>query len=240
MSSIFPPSREYLDVPKNYPPSRPLRAEGNLSYLEFIRLLDSLWTSVIGYREDGVTPRVPIRASGTSLSDPDYPCILYSLEMRKPYSNEAKPKIREIVNKENNQNEAVITIAQRFENYVRFTATDQVPPAGALRVEEIIEAFEDFILEATPVLKQCGLSDIFYYQRRIDAQDSRVNFAIVRRSITYMVITEKILQKDVWRMNNLLINARTYLQDNQTSHATPSYEGIDISIEDQYSNQDSP
>lgn len=225
------PDREGLNVPNSQPPNRPLRADGSLSYLEFIRLVNKLWSDAIGTREDGVTPRVPIYATGTALNDPDYPCILYTLEARKPFENEPKPRIREIINEENR---SVLITAQRFENYIRFTALDRVPPAGAHRVEEIIEAFEDFMLEHTPIFKRCGLSDMFYMQRRTDDMDDRDSFSIVKRSVSYLIITEKIFQSDVWQMREVLINARTYIANNQIEQATPSYEGVSIEIDDQF------
>lgn len=63
-----------------------LRAEGNLSYLDFIRLVKKLWNDS--------HPDIPIYATGTE-KFPTYPCIVYGLELRKTMNNEPKPKYRE-------------------------------------------------------------------------------------------------------------------------------------------------
>lgn len=226
-----PPTRQFLQVPADHPPANMLRARGNLDYLGFIRLVQQLWLEATGTREDG-TARIPLRATGTDLNDPDYPCILYSLELRKPFTNEAKPKIREILDLTSTHK--MIVSAQRFENIVQFSVVDSVASSGAQRVEEIIEAFEDFMMQYTPIFKEVGLSDIFYAQRRTDRTEERSGFSVVRRSITYLVITEKVLAKEVWRLNDILVSARTYLVDNQPQQATPSYEGLSYEIEDQF------
>lgn len=231
-----PPSRDILQVPESIPPNRPLRAAGNLSFLEFIRLLEHLWNNAMGYRADGVTPTVPLRASGTALADADYPCIVYSIDLRKPHANEAKPRIREILTGDDGWSgeKALMVYAQRFENYVRFTAIDKVQQTGAHRAEELIEAFEDFLMAQTPILKKCGVSEMFYYQRRRDQEQIRDDFSVVQRSLTYLVVTEKIFHQDVWYLEQILIKAQTFLANNQPEAATPSYEGISVEINDQF------
>lgn len=228
------PDRENLSVPPVIPPNRPLRADRNLSYLEFIKLVNLLWNEVIGVREDGVTPKVPIHATGTALSDPDYPCIVYSLQRREPFTNEAKPKFKEVIN--DTDDKAIIISSQRFENYIRFTVYDRQTPFGPVRAEEIIEAFEDFMIECTAIFKRLGLSDFFYLRRVADDTASRENFDVVSRAVEYYVVIEKIIHKDAWRMRNVLINAATYINDNNFGvAATPSYENIDLNIQDQFS-----
>lgn len=195
-----------------------LRAAGNLSYLDFIRLLNKLWSDSIGFREDGVTLRVPFQATNTALSDPDYPLIVYSLEMRRPFPQEPKPKHREIINDNGNP---IIIRGQRFENLVKFAVLDRVAPSGAERAEEILDTFEDFMLQMTPIFKELGISDLFYARRTADGVGSRLGTDVVERSVIYQVVTEKIILIDTWKLNAILISARIFLEDNQP-HATPN------------------
>ena len=213
-------------------PDRPLRARGNLSYLDFIRLLGKVWVDSIGVRPDGVTPRVPFQATDTALSDPDYPLITYSLQMRKPLSNEPKAKVREMV--EDTGGHKIQIKGQRFENYVKFSVLDRVFPDGVMNAEEILDIFETFMEQMTPLFKELGLSDIFYGRRDIDMEKSRPGTDVVERSVVYIVITEKVTRIDVWKLEQILVSARTFLVKNQIPEAPgPDLSGIITTLDDQ-------
>lgn len=175
-----------------------LVSTGNLQYLDFIRVVQKLWIDT--------HPDIPFFAS-TGEEFATYPVITYRLQYRNPV-NENKPRVRETIATAPNQ-PAIINKGMRFNNFVTFTVYTQNNPQQA---EAIIEEFEDFMVFATPIVKQLGLSDIFYARREPDQSDQRPGgITRVERSITYNAITEKILQLNVDKINNYVFTIRQYL-----------------------------
>lgn len=175
-----------------------LRAKGNLSYLDFLRLLEALWKEA--------HPDIPLYATGTD-DFPTYPCVVYSLEMRRPFQTEPKARTREEI-RTNPDEDQIIIYAQRFDNIVAFKAYSRDNPQ---EVEEIIESFEDFMVEYTPVFKQLGLSDISYAQRLPDGGEPRAGRHVIHRTVAYKVVTEKITQSSSWKLRKIVIDAQKYL-----------------------------
>lgn len=191
-----------------------LRAQGNLSYLDFIRLLVELWTEA--------NPQIPMYATGTMMETVGYPVMLYKLEMRRPFENEPKAKQREKYRTPSGEDEITV-FGQRFNNSIVFTVYTQDDPQAA---EEIIEMFEDFMIEYIPIFKQLGLSDIFYGQRLPDAQESRSGRFVITRAIAYRVITEKLVKSSAWKLQKALVAAQKFFAD-----ATPVFDADDPSLE---------
>ena len=103
----------------------PLRASGSMRYLDFIRSVKNLW-------EEG-HPDVPIfPTQGKNFAR--YPCIVYSLQMRKTHQVEPKARIRDTL--EDDDGQLYKITAQRFDNVVLFTAITENEP-------ELCETFRD-------------------------------------------------------------------------------------------------
>lgn len=171
-----------------------MRLRGNLSYLQFIRLVEALW--------EEAHPDIPFRPTGSNLTAV-YPSIMYALELRKPHPSEPKMRAREELKDEEGQ--AYIINAQRFQNIVSFTVMTETEPVLA---EEILEAFEDFMIEWTPVYKELGVSEFAYGRRIADTGASRPGEGVVRRAVTYMVTTEKIILSPVDLLQSISIEVR--------------------------------
>lgn len=189
--------------------SQHLRAKAGMGYLDFIRLVQYLWVRS--------HPDIPLVAT-TTKAYPHYPVITYRLEWRKPFENELKPRIRETIPTANGE-PAIQILGQRFQNIITFTCFDQVDPHLA---EEIIEEFENFMIEHTVIFKELGASEFVYAHRQQDTADQRENFTIVERSISYMLTTEKIILVDYDKLEKVLIDARVFMANPYWSDATPS------------------
>lgn len=190
--------------------SHHLRAEGNLQYLDFIRLVEEMWKQS--------HPGIPFSAMGGQ-QHAKYPCIVYSLKLRKTMEQEPKPR-REREQIFDTDNRRIIISSQRFQNIIAFTAISENDPRLA---EELIEAFEDFMFEYIPVFKRLGLSDIFYSRRLADSDENRNSEDICKRTVTYLIITEKVFQTDVEKINEIAINIRRYFeQEEELEQATPN------------------
>lgn len=199
-------------------PERHLRAKGNLSYIDFVLLVKRIWENA--HSVNG-TPTVPVLPSGNG--DPAvYPCILYSLDLRRAHPEEPKMKIREIID---DNGESYVVSGQRFQNVVRFTSITESDPDLAT---EIIEAFEDFMMEYTPVLKELGASELVYSRRYSDSEENRSGSGVVKRSVAYLLTTEKLRRNKYEKLDEISIQARTWLEE---AHLYP-YFGQRVSSSD--------
>lgn len=235
--------------------SEPLQAEGNLTYLEFIAAVKALWeqsfpkypikpsssgeNSFTWYNPDKVDPTTGETIGGW---DPTEAIITYSLELRKTHTVEPKPKMRYTYSKDK------ITIyGQRFQNIIAFTA---VAPVGkrmgrdetsiyddqdnAYLVESLIESFEDFMLEYTPVFKRIGASELVYSRRLSDSEVNRSSNDVHKRTVTYMLTTEKLFGAEISNIEKIAIDLRTYMavEPELLQPATPNYQNTEINIVD--------
>ncbi len=222
-----------------------LQSDGNLSYLEFISAVKSLW-------EEG-HPNYPIKA--TSSADNAFTwfnpttkeyestdaIIVYSLELRKAHSVEPKPRMRQITN------DNVYVYGQRFQNIVGFTAMSPVGKRygsnsevicddqdNSYLVESLIEAFEDFMLEYTPIFKKIGASELVYSRRLSDSEVNRDSKDIHKRSVTYMLTTERVFAAQANTIEKIAIDVRQFMAYEQEAlmPATPNYQNITINLID--------
>jgi hypothetical protein len=103
-------------------------------------------------------------------------------------------------------------------------------------VESLIEAFEDFMLEYTPVLKKIGASELVYSRRLSDSEVNRDNKDVHKRTVTYMLTTEKTYAAKTSTIDKIAIDLRSYMsyESNLLQQATPNYKDITIQVNDLY------
>lgn len=233
----------------------PLQADGNLSYLQFIAAVKSLWEQSY--------PRYPIKPSASNDAaftwyNPDAVdpatgetigmwertdgLIVYSLELRKAHSVEPKPRMRYSYPKDK-----VVIYGQKFQNVVSFTAVTHISSSydgdsstmggdqdNAYLADSLIEAFEDFMLEYTPVFKRLGASELVYARRLSDTDLERNSRDLHKRTVTYMLTTEKLYGAEVDNIEKVAIDVRTYMAVEQEllQNATPNYTNVELNIID--------
>jgi hypothetical protein len=220
----------------------PLQANGNLTYLEFLAVVKALW--------ENIHPEVPLKPDhGGAYAT--YPAVIYGLEIRKAHTTEPKPRNRPTV-----QNDRMV-FGQRFQNVVSFTIVTKADRAstastqddgkyvGAEVADALAEIFEDFMLEYTPVFKRLGASEFVYARRLADSTETRSNIDVCKRTITYMLTTEKLIQTSVSVIDKIAIDIRTAMsyeaglitspQEILANKATPDYSDTPVQIVDLYS-----
>lgn len=178
-------------------PKRPLRQAGNLSYLDFIRVIGEIWHEM--------HPEIPILAAGVP-TDGQYPCIVYSLGNRLAFKNENKPRLRERLVHHTDPSESLLIYGQKFINYIKFTVIDEVEPNGAQVAEELIEDFEDFMITYMDIFSKLGVNNLFYERRLPDDEESRIGEGVVKRSVVYQVILEKQIDVKVGNLESVWLN----------------------------------
>ena len=230
------PSGNRNDVNFDRAFGEPLQASGNLSYLEFVAVVKALWENA--YPDIKIKPT----QSGTYA---EYPVIVYGLELRKSHTSEPKPRTRT-----SQTNTNVVVFGQRFQNIVSFTVITEAN-AGAKQgssarysgpevADNIIEIFEDFMLEHTPVFKRLGASEFVYSRRLSDSEENRDSTDICKRTVTYMLTTEKLFAQNVDLIESIVVDVRRYMSyeksiwDEAHSNATPNFTGTELNIVDLY------
>lgn len=215
----------------------PLQANGNLSYLEFIAVVKALW--------ENAYPDVKLHPTSNG-QYAEYPVIVYGLEIRKTHSSEPKPRTR------NTQHyEDIMVFGQRFQNVVSFSVITRADAgtskselekrySGAQVADNLIEIFEDFMLEHTPVFKRLGVAELVYSRRLSDSEENRNNTDVVKRTVTYMLTTEKLIATSVEQIEKIAVDVRRYMSyeqniiDQYNNDATPSLENTEMNIIDLY------
>ncbi|MFZ4104991.1 hypothetical protein [Flavobacterium sp.] len=200
-----------------------LKADGNLTYLGFIEIVRLLWESSY--------PDIPIIATfGGKFAS--YPCIAYGLELKRAHNSEPKPRYRDKGIDENGK--YYFIEGQRFQNVVSFTVMtesdagrlsgDPRQYVGAEVADRIIEIFEDFMLEYTPVFKKLGASELVYARRVSDTEINLNQTDVVKRTVTYLLTTEKIHVSSVEKIENMVIDIRQWISyEKNLVDATPSF-----------------
>lgn len=238
---------------------------GNLSYLEFISLVKKMWeesypaipilplsinreTSVT-YKDNGGTDvtsgDLSSAPSSTYVGLDEFPAIIgYHLELRKAHTTEPKPRMRQNV-----LSNTVTIYGQRFQNIVGFTVMSKVGTFqgsngtttrddldAAVLCDQVIEAFEDFMLEYTSIFKAAGASELVYSRRLSDSEINREGKDVHKRTVTYMLTTEKTFAMSNRRIDKIVVDARTWMayekQLLRDQLATPNYQGTTGNIID--------
>lgn len=224
-----------INVDRRFGP--PLQANGNLTYLEFISVVKALWENA--YPDIKILPT----ANGQYA---EYPVIVYGIEIKKAHTSEPKPRTR------NTQAyNDIMVFGQRFQNVVSFTILTKADAgtssseiekrySGAQVADNLIEIFEDFMLEHTPVFKRLGAAEFVYSRRLSDSEINRENTDIIKRTVTYMLTTEKLIATTVEKIEKVVVDVRRYMAYEQSiieeyfNAATPSLDGTEMNIIDLY------
>jgi len=221
------------DVLTNRAYGDPLQAAGNLTYIEFMALVKALW--------ENSYPNIPIEPdSGGKVAS--YPIITYNLELKRTHTAEPKPRTRFMP-----RDADEIIYGQRFQNIVSFNIytranTADVPGdenpgySGAEAADRIVEVFEDFMLEHTPVFKRLGASEFTYSRRMADTRSTRNTIDVCKRTVTYMLTTEKLISTTVGRIEKIIVDVRNYMatEPANTLRSTPNYDGTEVNLVDLY------
>lgn len=184
------------------------QAKGNISYLQFIDVVDNLWRS--GHPEIQFGP-----FGAHKIFNPEYGYIIYTLEDKKPRANHPKPRLYEVINDELDPSKKIAVFIENFNAIVKFTAIHK----DARVCEELVEQFEDFIIEITPILKMIGLENIYYVRRMADSHETRYGDDVSTRAVAYQIGIQKILTTDLSILQGVLIQAQAVI----AGDATPSY-----------------
>jgi hypothetical protein len=101
-------------------------------------------------------------------------------------------------------------------------------------VESLIETFEDFMMEFTPIFKKIGASELVYSRRFADSEVNRESKDIHKRTVTYMLTTEKTFAAKAETIEQIAIDLRTAMayEPELLTPATPNYQDISINIID--------
>jgi hypothetical protein len=120
---------------------------------------------------------------------------------------------------------------QRFQNVVSFTVIvqadagkiegDTVRYVGAEVADRIMERFEDFMLEYTPVFKKLGASEFVYARRVSDTETNMDQTDVIKRTVLYLLTTEKISVSAVDIIDKIVYDVRQYIA---SQPATPTYD----------------
>lgn len=234
---------------------------GALTYLEFIALVKKLWEESypnipifpLGVNKETAYTYFDTNNSNSGLDQlspspsnsglDEYPAIIgYSLELRKTHSIEPKPRMRQ-----NILSNSVTIYGQKFQNIISFSVMSKVGVFqgqdstttrddldASVLCDQIIEAFEDFMLEYTPIFKAAGASELVYSRRLSDSEMSRENKDLHKRVVTYMLTTEKTFAIKNEIISKIAIDVRTWMayEKELLVQATPNYKDIEINIVD--------
>lgn len=210
---------------------------GALSYLQFINLVKKVWEESY--------PTIPILPLGVNLdtySDNTF-AIVYALELRKAHTTEPKPRMRQHVS----HNQYTI-YGQKFQNIISFSVMAKIGnlqgenPSSvkddvdvAVMCDQIIEAFEEFMLEYTPIFKAAGASELVYSRRLSDSEINREGKDIHKKTVTYMLTTEKNFAIRNERIEKICLDIRTWMayESSIVNHgSTPNFEDVNVNIID--------
>lgn len=230
---------------------------GALNYLEFVQIVKKMWEEM--HPEIPIIPYNPNRDVSTSFDETitttgssnasgitpsAYPPITigYALELRKPHTMDPKPRMRHQL-KEYSASESVTFYGQKFQNIVSFTGMVEVgtffgenndqtydDADASVVIDQVIEEFENFMVEYTPIFKAAGASDLVYARRVSDTDLNKDGKDILQRQVMYMLTTEKTFAISNARIQKIAVDARAWLKDIYA--ATPSYQVDEVGSEE--------
>jgi hypothetical protein len=193
------------DPPKNDPNyNRPfgselpaLRAYGNVTYLQLIDIISNLW--------EKAHPELKIIPFGSREKfDPEIGYIVYHLNQKVPKANNTKPQFREDVAITDGGNIDLRIFTQSFMHLIEFTAIHYDPRTA----EEILEAFEDFMMIITPEIKCVGAEEFIYNRRIADRDETRFGADVASRSVLYSAILQKMVMVQPESLEAIQIEVR--------------------------------
>ena len=115
--------------------------------------------------------------------------------------------------------------------------TTELRYVGAEIADRIMEVFEDFMLEYTPVFKRLGASEFVYARRYSDSEINRDETDVNKRIVTYMLTTEKLLATTHEKIESIVVDIRNYYAYEreiiqQANAATPNFDGTEVNLID--------
>jgi hypothetical protein len=182
------------DMDVKWPNKAPrIRARGNLKFLDYIDLIEYIWKKG--------NPEVIFQPMGAKrVYDPERAYLIYELDSRVPKDNNTKPRHQETFDHPDDPNRKVSIYTQSFNNLVSFTALHQNPRTA----EEIIEDFEDFMMEACPIFKGLGIEEFIYNRRISDRMDKKYGEDLSARTVLYMVTTQKTMPVEQRKLQEVI------------------------------------
>lgn len=189
----------------------PLKKPGNIGYLQLIDLIALLWARAHPEIKFG-----PLGDSNLYSSQLGY--ITYSLEQKSPSGNETKPKQIEAIDDSEDINKKIIIFKQSFNHLIKFTAWHKNPRIA----EEILEAFELFMLENTKHYHTAGIENLFYSRRYKDQMNERTGEDISSRSVSYLAVLQQVLYVSQEKLKEVEVIVQAYIQCLATEQATPN------------------
>ena len=76
-----------------------------------------------------------------------------------------------------------------------------------------IQAFEDFIIESTPVFKRVGVGELLYSRRYPDREEARIGRDMCVRTVVYRVFLQKIRKVEKTLLEQICVEARVWLNE---------------------------
>lgn len=169
------------DKPWGYPVP-PLKAYGNVTYLQFIDIITQLW--------ERAHPELKLIPDGArDQYRPEVGYIVYHLDNKKSSDNHLKPSMREDLFETDSGQKRGAMFSQSFDYLVRFTAVHKNPRTA----EEIITAFEDFMIVIQPQMGMVGVEKFFYNRRVSDRDETRFGSDVASRSSIYLIVLQRLL-----------------------------------------------
>lgn len=178
-----------------------IQARGNLTLLEYIDLIEYLWKK--GY------PEIIYQPMGAKKTwDPERGYIVWELESRVPKENNVKPRHQQVYDHPEDSNRKISIWTQSFNNLIGFTALHQNPRTA----EEIIEQFEEFMIEATPILKELGIEELLYSRRISDRTEKRFGEDLSARTVLYMATTQRVIPVEQHKLNEIVGELKVFIE----------------------------
>jgi hypothetical protein len=200
-----------------------LTASQNSTYLQFIDTIQYLWN-----RDH---PEIQFRPFADNHTyNPDKGYVIYSLVDREPTQNNAKARYQEMVQHPDDPDKKLVIYSWAFMNSVKFTAVHQDPRIA----EEIIEAFEDFMIATIPIHLEIGVQSSMYGRRASDEHKSRYGDDLAARSLIWMIIIQKIITTDLDKLKEILIEVQHLRVDTPYEQATPDHNKVKVALLDNH------
>lgn len=200
-----------------------LTASQNATYLQLIDTIGYLWN-----RDN---PEIQFRAFAENHTfDPEKGYVIYSLINREPTQNNAKARYQEMVQHPDDPDKKLVIYSWSFMNSIKFTALHQDPRVA----EEIIEAFEDFMISTIPIHLEIGIQSSMYGRRAADEHKARYGDDLAARSLIWMVVIQKIITTDLDKLKEILIEVQNLRIDNPYEQATPDHGQVKLTFLDNH------
>jgi hypothetical protein len=174
-----------------------LRAYGNVTYLQLIDIISNLWHKA--------HPELKIVPYGSREKfDPEVGYIIYNLDQKIPTEDNTKPRHREDIAITDDGEINITTFTQSFMHLIEFTAVHRDPRTA----EEILEAFEDFMMIITPEIVFVGAEKFLYNRRMADRDETRYGVDVAARSVMYSAVLQKMIMVRYEVLESIQIEVR--------------------------------